>query len=172
MACLVPGGLFERGEGEGRAGLLKSAVQRAQLKRLALRGLNATEAARVVGCSPYTARAVFRDPGFREGVLGGVDRAFQEVDVAWAAKRQSWAEKLEEAADKAFVKLVEVLDNPDSEKGLVVKVAQDFMNRHPESAAVNHSQVEHKFSAEELADAARTAQEMNLTNVIQIRTGV
>src|SRR5579883_317391 len=89
-------------------GLLTQAVRRARLLRCAMRGLNATQAARVVGCSTATARQVYADQVFRNRVQQEQERVLGVVDSAFAERQLTLHERIERKALDAF-KLLEGL---------------------------------------------------------------
>lgn len=146
------------------ARLLSSAVTRSQLMRLAQKGLNASEAAKIVGCSPQTARLHYA--AFRREVLERVESVFADVDAAYAGKRKLLHELLEDQAYKSFTDLLTMLDAPNLHPALRVKINQDFLDR------VEDTQKMHKvntggLTADALASAAKTAREMD--NVIEMK---
>lgn len=145
--------------------LLTSAVLRVQLLRLAMKGVNATRAAEMLGCAPETARRHYADPTFRRAVLGKVDDAFVGVDAAFAEQKKTLHERLAEKADKAFEELCVLLDSQNTPMHLKVKIAQDFLDRNPETQA-GFVQRHGKFDPEQLAAASRVAREMD--NVVSI----
>jgi hypothetical protein len=153
-------------------GLLKSAVRRTQLLRLAMRGMDAKQAALAVGCSHAHALQVYREPEFRRQALAKVESAFASIDASFAAHKLSLHEQIEEQAERSFLNLVELL-NQDIHPSLKVKIHQDFLNRCEESQPQHKVNMGHKFSPEELQRAALTAREMdaNVTPITKRRVG-
>ncbi len=145
---------------ELRDRLLTTSVTRAQLLRLAMKGLNATQAAKVVGCHEATARSHYATPDFRRAVLAKVEEAFEGIDAAFIERKASLHEMLEEQAYKSCQELIELVSDPDLHPSLKVKIHQDFLNRVEETAQqskVSH----HKMEPRELQHAAQVAREMD-----------
>jgi len=115
--------------------LIPSAILRIQLQRLAMRGLDATKAAKIVGCSAATARAIYSDPGFRKVVLGKINGALGGADSTFLDKKVSMLERLGEASEIAFESLMVMLNDVDTSKAHKIRIAQDFLNRNPETQA-------------------------------------
>jgi len=146
--------------------LMTSSVLRAQLLRLAVRGCSATEAARVLKCHPQTAMKIYADPDFRKAAIRKLDRAFGLTDEDFAVEKRSLILRLQEKAENAFSLLCDLLESNDTQPALRVKIAQDFLDRNPETQP--GYTVQHKrFEPEQLMQAARAAREMD--NVIPIR---
>lgn len=139
--------------------LLTTVVLRAQLLRLALKGLNATEAAKIVGCHEATARVHYRDPSFRDEVRAKVDQAFMDVDEAYTSKQKGIHERLNDQALRSFEDLIGMLENPDLHPSIRMRINQDILNR------VEDAQPMHKVNttvdAAALQRAASTAREMD-----------
>jgi hypothetical protein len=139
--------------------LLTTSVTKAQLLRLAMKGLNATEASKIVGCSAETARSHYANPEFRRAVLGKVEAAFEGIDKAFEDRRKGLHEMLEEQALKSCEDLIELVQDPNLHPSLKVKIHQDFLNRVEDSAQqTKHS---YKMDATDLRHAAKVAQEMD-----------
>lgn len=146
-------------EGFSRDRLLTTSVMRVQLLRLAMKGLNATQAAKVVGCAPETARSHYATPEFRRAVLEKVEQAFEGIDAAFIEKKASLHEMLEEQATRSCEELIQMLEGSDLHPSLRVKIHQDFLNRVEDSApTAKHS---YKMDATDLRHAAKVAQEMD-----------
>lgn len=150
--------------------LLKTAVQRVQLLRLAMKGINAKRASEIIGCSHAHAAAQYRDPDFRRQVLAKVDRAFEDVDLGFVEGKRSLHELIETQAMDSFKDLVELLKE-DIHPSLKVRIHQDFLNRCEDSQPQHKVNAGHRFSPEELQRAALTAREIdaNLVKVVPIR---
>lgn len=147
---------------EGRQALLKGLVLRQQLMRLAMKGLNATRASSLVGCGKDTARAIYRDPEFRKEVLGRVDGAFADVDLAFVETRKGIHERLAEKAEKAFDVLCDMLDSEETMPSIRMKVAHDILDRNPETQAGHTvTRLNPALASESLQQAARIAREMD-----------
>lgn len=139
---------------------LSTEVREAKLLRLAMQGLNASQAAPIVGCSKELARMIFAKPEFRRKVLGKVNAAFAEVDDGLAGRAKSLHERISDAGERAFEELMGLLDNRDTHPSLKARVAQDLLNRHPEAS--QRSVVAHeRFDPKQLQEAARGAREMD-----------
>lgn len=153
--------------------LLRSSVTRIQLQRLAMRGMHATEAAKVLGIHPHTARSHYSDPDFRKAVIAKVDGAFGSTDAAFLERTKSMTERLEEQATKSFEALQLMLD-PDSNDGMKIsdnlkfRIHTQFLDRHTESAPVSKQMI--KIDPISLSLAARAASEMD-NNVVPITQG-
>lgn len=145
-----------------RKALLKGLVLRQQLIRLAMKGLNATRAAALVGCGKDTARGVYRDPDFRKEVLSRVDGAFVDVDNLFVETRKSIHERLAEKAEKAFDVLCDMLDSEETMPSIRMKVAHDILDRNPETQAGHTvTRLNPALGSESLVQAARIAREMD-----------
>lgn len=147
-----------------RERLLSTEVCRAQLLRLAMKGLPAAQAAKVVGCSAETARAHYRSPDFRRACLAKVEAAFEGIDEQLFQKQKSLHEKIEEQASRSCDELIMMVEDPDLHKSLKVKIHQDFMNRVQDSSQVTRSM---KIEPADLAHAAKVGREMD--NVIPFK---
>lgn len=145
--------------------LLKTSVTKMQLIRLAMKGLNATEAAKVVGIHEQTARSHYADPEFRRAVLSKVDAAFAGVDAAFTEKRKTLHELLEEQAYKSCINLMAMLENDELHPSLKVKINQDFLNRVEDTAQFSRQAM--KMDPADLQHAAKVAAEMD--KVVEIR---
>lgn len=145
--------------------LLKTAVTRVQLLRLAMRGMHASEAAKQLGIHAVTARGHYADPSFRREVLGKVEGAFADIDNAFTEKQKTLHERLEEQAAKSFEELVALADQDDLHPALKVKIHQDFLNRTDESKPLTGHTT--KIDPTWLHHAAGVAKEMD--KVIEIR---
>lgn len=139
--------------------LIKQSVRRAQLLRSAMRGLTAKEAAETVGCSHATALAAYRDPEFKRDVMRKVEGAFQEVDKNFVETKQTLNERLTATAERSFELLVEMLEDKETASGHRINIAQDFLNRNPETSQVNRTVT---FNEEQLRIAGKTAKEMEI----------
>lgn len=127
-----------------------------------MKGLNATRAALLVGCGKDTARGVYRDPEFRKEVLSRVDGAFVDVDAAFVETKKSLHERLAERAELAFDQLCVLLDDESTLPSIRVKIAQDFMDRNPETQAGHTvTKLGGVLQSAELVHAARIAREMD-----------
>jgi hypothetical protein len=139
-----------------RKKLLKHVVLRAQLLRVALRGVTAKEAAKIVGCGYWVARSVYADDDFRRIVLSKVEGALAYADEKFQGQQKSLHERLAEKSERAFDVLCEMLEDPSTNAGLRFRVATSFLDRNPETAPNKNVAVEHNhsFSSEELRRAA------------------
>lgn len=154
---------------EERRVLLKGVVLRQQLARLAMKGLDATKAARVVGCHPATSRAVYRDPTFRREVYSKVEGAFTDVDKAFVEDKKSLHQRLAEEAESAFTELVTMLHDASTLPSIKVRIAQDFLDRNPETQAGHTiTKLSPALQSEQLSAAAASAREMD-SKVIPMR---
>lgn len=153
--------------------LLKTAITRAQLLRLALRGLNARQASEALSISVYSARSHYADPSFRSQVMTRVEGSLAYADEKFDAQAKTLHAKLAEAGERAFDELVDMLGTKTTPLGLRVKIGLEMMDRHPELSATRKSEVHHThaLTAGDLALAARTASEMTSDNpnIIPIR---
>lgn len=147
---------------EFRDRLLTTSVTRVQLLRLAMKGLNAKQAAAVVGCHEQTARGHYAEPEFRRAVLAKVEAAFEGVDAAFAERKRDLHEMLEEQAYRSCEELIEMVGDPELHPSLKVKIHQDFLNRVEDSAPQHKAS--YKLQPQDLQHAAKVAREMD--NVI------
>lgn len=145
---------------------LTQAVRRTQLIRLALRGVTAHRAAKILGCSPSTVLATYKDPQFRQACMARLSNAFQEIDEQIAKEKRTLHERLAEKSEEAFEKLCDMLDSDSTPVHLRAKIAMDFLDRNPETQP-GHTVRTERFDPEQLAAAARTAAEMD--NVIEFK---
>ena len=151
--------------------LLRSAVLRAKLLRCSMRGMNATQAAKIVGCSVATACAIYRESSFRRQTMGMVEGALSPGDQLYQERTKTVQERIQDATDTAFDLLMEVLADPTEDKRLRVKVAEGLLDRNPDTAKQSQSTTTeiHRFSVEELALAARAADELDRHSILPIR---
>ena len=143
---------------------LINAVVRTRLKRLAMRGMNATQAAEEVGWSPQTVRNVYRDPSFRQEVLGSLEGVFSEVDTIFKDTQMSMNEKMELRACEAFDLMWELMKSEDTSTNQKIKIATDFLDRS-DITNKRHTTINKNaevLTAEALARASTAAQEMDL----------
>lgn len=151
--------------------LMRTAVDRIRLKRLAMRGINASEAAKIIGCHAETARTHYSDPAFRHEVTDMVDSAFAGTDAAFLERTKSLTERLEEQAGKSFQALIDMLD-PNTHGGrlisdnLAFRIHTGFLDRHGETAAISKSHI--SLDPMELTIAAKAAREMESGPVLQL----
>jgi len=156
----------ERGN-EVEQRLLTSSLMRVQLMRLAMKGLSATEASRILGIRPETAMKHYRSREFRDAVLRKVEGAFADIDRSFVDKQKTLHEKLEEQAARSFDDLVRMLEDKTLSPSHRIKINQDFLNRSEQTqpmARVTTGGVD----AEALRRAAVAAQEME-AGVIEIK---
>ena len=144
---------------------IKTAVRRAQLLRLAMRGVDATTASRLVGCRPETARKVYADPAFRRLALGKVEGAFAGIDSAYFERKKGLHERLTEKCERAFEELVSILEDPSTSPVLKTKVAFGFLDRNPETQP-GYTVASSKFDPEQLREAAQVAKEMEMVGKV------
>lgn len=151
---------------------LKRAVLQSKLFRCALQGITAKKAAALCGCHKSTAQEIYRDPSFRLMVKERLGEVFQPSDDAFANREQTLQEKIAEASHSAFEVLRTMLEDETQDPRLRARVAETFLDRNPEASRHVSSTVEknvHHFAAEELMNAARTADELIKHDVIPIR---
>jgi hypothetical protein len=148
--------------------LVTQAVRRAKLLRCALRGVNAKDAARVVGCSHATAMTVYSDPSFQRRVHEQLEGVFEGVDAGFIDRQMSLHERIEQKAKDAFKVLADMLDNNATPPHLRAKVAMDMLDRNPETQA-GHSVTTRRDDelAETLRAAAAASREAD--NVVTMR---
>lgn len=139
--------------------LLTSSLVRVQLMRLAMKGMSATEAARVLGIQPSTAMRHYRSKEFREAVLKKVEGAFADVDRSFEEKQKTLHEKLEEQAAKSFDDLVRMLSDKSLAPAHRIKINQDFLNRSEQTQPMSKVTTG-GVDGEALRRAAVAAQEM------------
>lgn len=145
---------------------MSHAVLRTRLKRLAARGLRATDAARQLGVSPSTVRNIYNDPNFRTEALGMLNNAFEDVDTNLKKSLLSTDEELELGAAEALHGLLSLMR--DSEALTInqkIKVYTEMMDRgnitNRKSTSYSGTVDEAKLlSAETLARNAQAAAEM------------
>jgi hypothetical protein len=166
----IPDAILEKVNAPEAGGkLMTQAVRRAQLLRLALRGVNAKKAAEVIGCSHATARAVYADPEFRKGCLGRLDDAFADIDASFATRKRSLIERMEEKAEVAFETLVGLLEAHDTKDVYKIKIAQDFLDRNPTTQAGHVVRTGPLADPDKLSQAARVAREMDNVLIMEKR---
>lgn len=140
---------------------LKNAVVRTRLKRLAMRGKNAVEAAACVGWSVAAVRNIYRDPDFRRDVLSALEGALEVVDEAFKEDEQSLNEQMEAFTRLAFNDLMANFDNYNANQK--IKVTLDLLDRN-DATNRRHTAISKDAAAltpEVLANAARAGQEMD-----------
>lgn len=140
---------------------LANAVVRTRLKRLAMRGHNAKEAASIVGWSPASVRTIYNDPDFRREVIGSLEGVFDDIDTVFKESQKSLNERLEESASMAFDEMMKLF--PEMSANQKIKVTQDLLDRN-DATNKRHTHISKdapNFTSEQLANAARAAQEMD-----------
>lgn len=136
-----------------------------------MRGLHASEAAKLLGIHVATARSHYSDPDFRRAVLSKVDGAFAGTDAAFVERTKTLTERLEEQASKSFTELQEMLD-PNGRFGVIgqalrFRVNKDFLDRHTETAPISRSQV--TMDPVQLSIASQAAREMDNVKVVEMK---
>lgn len=147
-----------------RARLLSSAVTRAQLMRCAMKGINATKAALLVGCTTSFARRTYADPAFKRECLAIVEGVFGDIDKVYAEKRRDLHAELESQALKSFDDLVTMLEDDELTPAIRMRINQDFLDRS--AATASYAPRSADLGAQQLQIAAAAAREMD--NVIPI----
>jgi len=145
---------------------LPGEILRARALRLALRGLNATRAAAVLGCHPTTARKIYADPAFQKQVRLRVDSVFTDIDASFKTAEDTLHERIQSKARAAFEVLAGMLDDPGTHPGYRMRIAQDLLDRNEETQA-GRTLTTRRLDPEQLHVAAATAREMD--NVIPLR---
>jgi hypothetical protein len=145
--------------------LVKQLVVRARLLRFALRGLNARQAAQLIGEPYQTVRAIYADPTFKREVQQRINGAFEGVDSQFVAEQKTVTDAIKDKAGAAFNYLCELLEDPNAHPGYRMRAAQDILDRNEDTQA--GSTITKRIDPAQLALAARTAQEMD--DVIPIR---
>lgn len=154
------------GNGREDARILQVALRRAQLLRCALRGMTAKAASRIVGCSEGTAAAIYRDPAFRKQVYDKFTGVFADIDAGFADRKLALHERLEHKASEAFQLLSDLMDSDETPVHLRARIAQDFMDRNPDTTAAGVVRRTEELT-ETLKEAAKAAEEVE--KVVAIR---
>jgi|SRR5580658_1309347 hypothetical protein len=140
--------------------------RRLELLRLAMRGYSAKQAAESLEIPYSAALQEYRDREFRALAFGRLEHAFAEIDGNFEEEKKSLHERLAEKSNDAFRVLCELLEDEEVHPGVRVKIAQDMLDRNPDTMA--GSVVRHeKFDPQQLMRAAQAASEMD--NVIQLK---
>lgn len=148
--------------------LLRSEIVRAQLLRMALRGLTAKQSSEALGCSYWLARQAYSEPEFRRKVLSKVEGALAYADELFTKQNKTLHERIAEKSEKAFEVLCELLESPSVHPSIRMRVGQDLLDRTPDVSKQTTVEHKHAFSAEQLVLAAKTAEEMS-SKVISIK---
>jgi hypothetical protein len=141
-------------------------ARRTKLLRLAAQGLNAKQAANVTGIPYATVLAEYGDEEFRAQTYALVNSAFSGVDGKVADFNLTLHDRIRLQSEKAFEKLCELMDDDTTHPAIVARIAQDFLDRNPESQSGSTMRIE-RIEADHLALAAKAAKEMD--NVIPIK---
>lgn len=142
-------------------------VRRAKLLRLAAQGVNAKRAAAFLGVSHQTVLKEYQNPEFRRQVVRLVESAFEEVDEKFEVMQLSLHDRIRLKSEEAFETLCRLMDDENTHPAVRTRIAQDMLDRNPETLAgsvVRHDSV---AEAEELRRAADVAREMD--KVVEIR---
>lgn len=165
----VPDSLFgvcDSGQAEQvKAGLRRAALGE-KLVRMAMKGVTASEAARLVGCHQQTALMYYKRPDFRKRVMNKIQGAFEGVDEGFSEELESMHEKLKRAAEKSYDELMAMLSGEVAgvQVGHKIKIAQDFMNRNPDTQAGFIHRNGDKLDPDQLRLAATAAREMDASS--------
>ena len=128
-----------------------------------MRGLHASEAAKILNIHVSTARMHYSDPDFRRAVLAKVDGAFAGTDAAFVERTKTLTERLEEQASKSFEALQKMLDpvayGQQISPALEFRIHTSFLDRHQETSPVSRSQI--SLDPVQLSVAAKAATEMD-----------
>lgn len=160
-------GLAAESAASAEPGLLRAQVLRAQLLRLATRGLNAREAAQIVGYAHHTVQKYYREPDFQATVRRRVEHALGDGDERVLEQRMTLADRLRQKSETAFTVLCEMLDDPATHPGYRMKIAQDFLDRNEETQG-GSIVTRRTVDPEQLRHAAQVAAEMD-SNVVPIK---
>lgn len=155
------------GAGREDARILQVALRRAQLLRCALRGLTAKAAAKIVGCSEGTVASTYRDPAFRKQVYDKFNGVFSDIDAGFADRKLALHEKLERKAGEAFDLLSDLMDSEETPVHLRARIAQDFMDRNPDTTSSGVVRRSSEEMTQVLQEAAKAAEEVE--KVVAIR---
>lgn len=136
-------------------------ARRARLLRLAANGVNAKRAAELIGVGHQTVLKEYQDPEFRRQVVRLVESAFEDVDSNFEQMQLSLHDRIRLKSEEAFQTLCELMDSKDTHEAVRMKIAQDILDRNPETQAghtVTHNSI---AEVEELRRAAVAAREMD-----------
>ena len=148
--------------GRPTARQMKRAVARVQLLRLAMRGMNAKQAAQAVGLPESTVLLHYRDPEFQEEVMKRVSGALGSSDANFKGKVKTLHERIEEQAEASFQDLVEMLENEKLPLHLRARINQDFLDRCQASQKENTLNVKGlTIDPNQLIVAAQVAMEID-----------
>jgi hypothetical protein len=140
--------------------------RRQELLRLAMRGFSAKKAAEALELPYSGVLQEYRDREFRALAYGRLEQAFSEIDSGFEEEKQTLHERLRAKSDDAFRVLCELLGDEEVHPGVRAKIAQDILDRNPETMA-GHTVRHEKFDPEQLRRAAQAAGEMD--NVIELK---
>lgn len=142
-------------------------ARRSKLLRLAAQGVTARRASELLGLGYSVVCGEYNDPSFRRQAFELVEGAFGEVDSALTNVQLSLHDRIRLKSEEAFDVLCNILDDEAENPALRAKIAVELLDRNPESQAgttVRHGAL---VEANDLARAARAAEEMN--KVLPIR---
>jgi len=140
---------------------LKQSVDRVQLLRMAMRGLNASEAAKALGIGKEVALHHYRSPDFQKEVMTRVSNVFGSLDTAYNNRVLTLTERIQAQAEKSFEDLVQMLEDDKLPLHLRVKVNQDFLDRCEDTKKESQVTNNVKIDASQLLIAAQVALEMD-----------
>lgn len=153
-----------------RKQLVVSAVTRQKLLRAASQGMSAKAAAALIGCDYSMARNAYRDRAFQLAAVEMVNGNLEKLDASLRARSETMSEKIDRASQRAFEVLMDALEDEQNSPSLRVRVAEGFLDRNPESSRHSTTAVahEHRFSVDELVQAAAAAEELTRHKIIPI----
>ncbi len=141
-------------------------ARRAKLLRLAAQGINARQASGIINVPYATVLSEYADPEFKVQLHALMEQAFSDVDGKFGAFNLTLHDRIRLKSEEAFQTLCELMDDDTNHPAIRARIAQDMLDRNPESQAgsvIRHERIE----ADQLALAARAAEEMN--NVLPFR---
>jgi hypothetical protein len=135
-----------------------------ELMRLLLARYTLKECAALMGCAYPTVCARARRPVFLDQLKGLSEELYAEVDRELRVVHGALTERIVSISSRALDKLEALMDAEDTDSRLVVKIAQDLLDRNPDSAKNTKQTSKQEVSFANplvLVAAAKAAQEMD-----------
>jgi prophage DNA circulation protein len=152
---------------------INKTVLRMKLKRLAMQGTTAVDAAKLLKISTAGVRAIYAEPEFKQSVQQALSEAFEDIDNTIAVESATLEEKLLMQAQESFNALVAMLNGSEHlTANQKIKIHTDFMDRAEATAAkrVNVARPSSaKMDAETLARAAQAGREMDEARMARLK---
>ena len=138
-------------------------VKTQELMRCLLTGLTLRECATQLRISYFTVKKYAKEPDFLQELKSLSSSVYERLDRELSVQKEQILERLEQASADALERLVEIMNDPQANKMVQFKAAQDLCDRDPRISRTKRveSQQDVRFiNPAVLLHAAATAREV------------